>query len=173
MRTLILLRHAKSSWDHPELADHDRPLNKRGRRSAPAIAAWLAERGHQPDTVLCSSARRAQETAERVRKAFPELPEPEVERGLYHATPAVLSARLARLDDACRSAMVIGHEPGLGAFAHTLTNGRAEPGCARAFEHFPTAAAAIIALEIESWAALDRGIGTLVDFAVPRELTAN
>lgn len=173
MRTLILLRHAKSSWDDPELADHDRSLNKRGRRSAPATAAWLAERGHRPDAVLCSSARRAQETAELLRQGFPSLPEPVVERGLYHAAPGTLRARLARLDDDCNSAMVIGHEPGLGALAHALTDGRAEPGCARVFEHFPTAAAAVIALDIEGWATLDRGTGTLVDFAVPRELMEN
>lgn len=173
MKTLILLRHAKSSRDDPELVDHDRPLNKRGRRSAPAIATWLAERGHRPDTVLCSSARRAQETAELLRQGFPDLPEPEVERELYHAAPGPLRARLARLGDGCRSAMAIGHEPGLGALAHQLTDGRAEPGCARAFEHFPTAAAAVIALDIDGWAALDRATGTLVDFAVPRELMEN
>ena len=171
MKTLILLRHAKSSWDDPGLDDHGRPLNKRGRRSAPAIAAWLAERGHRPDTVLCSSARRARETFERAERAAPGLlPEPEIEDGLYHAAPTALRGRLARLGADCGTALMIGHQPGLGALARLLTNGRAEPGCARAFEHFPTAAAAVIRLDIAEWPAIADGTGRLVEFAVPREL---
>lgn len=174
MKTVILMRHAKSSWDDPGLADHDRPLNKRGRRSAPAIAAWLGERGHVPDTVLCSSAARARETFELLRQGLPAaLPDPVIERGLYHAAPAALRERLAALDQACAAAMIIGHEPGLGALTRKLSDGQADPRCARAFEHFPTAAAAVLKFDISDWSSLADGIGRFTDFAVPRELLEN
>ena len=87
MKTLYLLRHAKSSWDDPLQSDHARPLNKHGRAAAPLIATWLASRGHVPDTVLCSSAARTRETVDRMRPALPGLPEPMVEEELYHASP--------------------------------------------------------------------------------------
>lgn len=170
MKKVILLRHAKSSWDDPDLDDHDRPLNERGRRAAPVSAAWLAGRGHRPDTVLCSSAERARETFALAREALGNPPEPEPERGLYHAMPARMRDRLAALDGACEVAMLIGHEPGIGALTRKLSDGRARPRCARAFQHFPTAAAAVLEFDIADWSALAYGIGRFVDFAVPREL---
>lgn len=169
MKKLILLRHAKSSWDDPDLDDHDRPLNKRGRRSAPAIAGWLGKRGHRPDVVLCSSAERARETFALLREAMPDLPEPLVEQELYHAAPARLRDRLAKLD-AGDVAMLIGHQPGLGAFLRKLSDGSARPRCARAYEHFPTAAAAVVEFDIPDWQALAFGSGRFTEFAVPREL---
>ena len=173
MKKLILLRHAKSSWDDPEMVDHDRPLNRRGRRSAPVIAAWLAERGDVPDAVLCSSAARARETFELAREALPELPKPTVDRAIYHAVPRALRDRLAALDGACTTAMLIGHEPGIGALARKLSDGRPPARCARAFAHFPTAAAAVLEFDIADWNELDYGSGRFVDFAVPRELMEN
>ena len=87
-RRLILTRHAKSAWDDPTLADHDRPLNARGRRSALALGDWLASRGYEPEEVLCSSARRTQETWAMVAAAPVEVrPLLRIEPGLYHASP--------------------------------------------------------------------------------------
>ena len=88
-RELILLRHAKSSWGQAELADHDRPLNGRGRRQAPLVGAWLAAEDCEPDLVLCSSARRARETLEGLLGASGWQPPVVFEEGLYHAATSV------------------------------------------------------------------------------------
>lgn len=170
MKKVILLRHAKSSWDDPELPDHDRPLNERGRKAGKVIGTWLKERKHRPDAVLCSSAERARQTLKRLGKTLGPLPEPSVERGLYHAAPARLRDRLRKLDEACGTVLLIGHQPGLGSLSRKLSNGDVRPRCSRAFEHFPTAAAAVLEFDIDRWDELAYGGGRFVDFAVPREL---
>lgn len=170
MKKVILVRHGKSSWADPTLEDHDRPLAPRGIGAAPVIAEWLESRGHRPDVVLCSSARRTRETFERMREAVPDLPDAQVEQGLYHASAPQLRDRLAALPQAVASVMVVGHQPGLGSFARKLSGPRVRPRCARAFEHFPTAAAAVLTLAADDWAALDFGAAEFVDFAKPREL---
>jgi len=169
MKKVILLRHAKSSWDDPALDDHDRPLSARGKRAAPVIGAWLAHRRHIPDTVLCSSSRRTRQTIKRMRAAL-TLPEPIIEPELYHASPAEMRARLSRLPATCRTAMLVGHQPGLSSFARLLSDGQEARRCKRAYEHFPTAAAAVIELDIRDWAELAHAKGRFVDFAKPREL---
>ncbi|MEM1298008.1 MAG: histidine phosphatase family protein [Pseudomonadota bacterium] len=169
MRKLILLRHAKSSWDDPVLEDHDRPLNKRGHAAAPVIGEWLKYRHHKPDFVLCSSAKRTQETVQRLRKVMDGLPEPLVERGLYHASPADMLARLQQLPASVGSVLLVGHQPGLGALTRKLSDGRENRRCRRAFEHFPTAAAAVLEFDAD-WSALDYATARFVDFAKPREL---
>ena len=170
MKKVILLRHAKSSWEDPGLADHDRPLNPRGRRAAPLIGAWLAARGHLPQRVLCSSARRTQETLARMADAVGSLPPAEIVPDLYHAAPALMLACLQRLPADCDSVMLIGHQPGLGGFARKLSGGTARAGCARAFAHFPTAAAAVLLLPIDDWGEIAFGTADFVDFAMPREI---
>jgi phosphohistidine phosphatase len=170
MRTLILVRHAKSSWSDPTLEDHDRPLNARGRRAAPVIAEWLSRRGHLPDLVLCSSSVRTRETFARMAEAVPGLPEPVVEPAIYHATPAELLARCAELPEGATSVMLIGHQPGLGGFARRLSAAPVRPRCATAFEHFPTAAAAVLTLELEAWREIAFGSARFIDFARPRDL---
>ena len=170
MKKVILLRHAKSSSDDPAIADHDRPLNKRGKAAAPLIGQWLAERRHLPDTVLCSPSARTRETVRRMRDTLPRLPEPVVERDLYHASPGTMRDRLARLPRDCGTVMLVGHNPGLGSLVRKMSDGREKRRCRRAFEHFPTGAAAVLELDLESWSELDFAKGRFVDFAVPREL---
>lgn len=170
MKTVILLRHAKSSWADPELPDHERPLNKRGWQAAPRMAEWLAHRGHLPDTILSSSSLRTRQTVARMAEAVPALPEPVLDSTLYHAAPERMRERLRRLPNSCASVMLVGHQPGLSAFARKLAGGRVRPRCARAFEHFPTAAAAVLTVPIDDWAALRCGTADFVDFAVPKEL---
>lgn len=170
MRKVILVRHGKSSWADPGLDDHDRPLNPRGRSASPVIARWLAERGHRPEMTLCSSARRTVETEELMRAAVPALPQPLVEAGLYHASPQQLLERLRALDDAVSVAMLVGHNPGLSATARKLSAAPVRPRCARAFEHFPTAAAAVFVLPIERWRDAAFGEAEFTDYARPREL---
>ena len=171
MKKVILVRHGKSSWADPELEDHDRPLNKRGWRAAPVIAGWLEGRGHVAEVVLCSSSLRTRQTLERMREGSAALPgDAHFEAGLYHASPEAMFARLRALPEGCDSVMLIGHQPGLGAFARRLANGAVRPRCSRAFEHFPTAAAAVLELDIKDWAALEPHTARFVDFAKPREL---
>ncbi|MGF1446640.1 MAG: histidine phosphatase family protein [Pikeienuella sp.] len=170
MKKVILVRHGKSSWADPDLDDHDRPLNPRGRRAAPAIARWLDLRGHRPNLVLCSSSLRTRQTFDGMAAATPTLPEPRIEPGLYHAAPDQIRARLADLADAVDAVMVIGHNPGLSALTRQISNGRVRPRCARAFEHFPTAAAAVFVFHTDAWAEVTERTAEFVDFALPREL---
>lgn len=170
MKKVILLRHAKSSWDDPALDDHDRPLNGRGKAAAPVIGAWLADRKHLPDKVLCSSSKRTQQTVRRMQTSVPDLPEPEVDPKLYHASPCDMRERLAQLPVDVDTVMVVGHNPGLGALVRKLSDGHEARRCKRAFEHFPTAAAAVLEVDVEDWKDLDFATARFVDFAKPREL---
>jgi phosphohistidine phosphatase len=151
---LYLLRHAKSSWDDPELADHDRPLAPRGRRASKAIGRYLREHGIEPELVLCSSATRARETLERAGLSGT------VEGELYGAGARTLLARLNRVPDEVASVMLIGHNPGMEDLVLLLA--------AQTPSKFPTAALAT--LECPPWSELDRGTAELVGFVRPREL---
>lgn len=170
MKTLILMRHAKSSWKDRTLDDHDRPLNKRGRQAAPAMARWLAAQGHAPDTVLCSSARRARETLDLARAATPALPEPRIAPALDQASPSALLDELKNLPDSCTCALLIAHQPGLGELVRLLARGVRTPELKRAFAKFPTAAVAILEADIPAWNELGLETAELMDFAAPREL---
>lgn len=170
MKKVILLRHAKSSWNDPTLDDHDRPLNSRGRVAAPVIGAWLEYRRHRPDTILCSSSVRTRETVAAIRAQTRHLPEPLIERALYHASPCDMRDRLAELSSRAETVMIVGHQPGLSALARKLADGQENRRCRRAYEHFPTAAAAVLELDIEHWSDLEFGQARFVDFAKPREL---
>lgn len=173
MKTVILLRHAKSSWSDPDLDDHDRPLNGRGKAAAPVIARWLERTGYMPDRVVCSSSKRTRQTLKRMRAVLPGLPEATVEPKLYHAEPRLMFEILSTQPDSADCVLVIGHQPGLSAFARHLVNGRIRPGCGRAFEHFPTAAAAVLTLPVAQWGELSPHSADFVDFAVPRELMSD
>jgi phosphohistidine phosphatase len=170
MKTLILMRHAKSSWADPGAGDHDRSLNKRGRAAAPVMALWLQEHGLRPDVVLCSSARRTRETAALMREAVPSLPEPEVSDALYHASPRALRAHLTRLPADCGCALLIAHEPGLGLFLRMLGGDDAPSGLLHAYGHYPTSAMAILKADIADWARLAPDTTEFTDFVMPREL---
>lgn len=161
-RRLYLLRHAKSSWKEPELADHDRPLAGRGRRAAKAIARHLREREIVPELVLCSTAKRARETLEGIEPALGRGAI-RVEDGLYGAAPADLLARLHEIAPRVASVMVIGHNPGLEELVHLLARDGFE-------EKFPTGALATLAFSGPGWAALDRDTAELVGFVRPRDL---
>ena len=170
MKTLILMRHAKSSWKDRTLDDHDRPLKKRGRKAAPVMARWLEERGLVPDVVLCSSARRTCETLERMRAAAPSLPEPRVSRGLYEAGPAALLGAVQALPASCGTVLLIGHQPGLGELLRLLAGRLRSAELRRAFEKFPTAAAAVLEANVAAWTDLRAECAEFASFAAPREL---
>ena len=164
MRRLILMRHAKSSWSDPGQRDLDRPLNKRGRRSAGLIGGWLKAEGHVPDQALVSTARRAQETwagVVAVAGAAPTNYLPEI----YHAAPETLLGVLRAATGA--RVLMLGHQPGIGVFAGRLL---ASPLADADFENYPTATTAVVDFDVADWAAVAWGSGRLVDFTVPRRL---
>ncbi|TDK43890.1 SixA phosphatase family protein [Antarcticimicrobium luteum] len=160
-RTLILTRHAKSSWDTAGMPDHDRPLNARGRRSAVAIGQWLRAKGLVPDQVLCSSARRTRETYERMGFDTPA----EVTDTLYLVTANQILRELSEATG--DTVLLLGHSPGIGQFAAEILG---EPPDHPKFDAYPTGATLIARFDIDSWEKLAWRGGAVVDFVVPREL---
>lgn len=165
MRRLILMRHAKSCWADPEQRDRDRPLNARGRRSAPLLGAWLAKNAYAPDHALVSNARRARETWSGVTASVEPAPA-EFLADLYAAAPETLMDRLRMAPDAERLLM-LGHMPGIGAFARALLTDAPQDA---QFDRYPTGATAVIDLPVDNWRDAGWGAGRLVDFVVPRSL---
>lgn len=162
-RRLILTRHAKSSWDDPQMEDHARPLNKRGIRAALELGHWLHTRGYEPDEVLCSTALRSRETWTTAAAAPLEVT-PEVKNldRLYHASPDVMLAVLRHATGDC--VMMVGHNPGIGEFAQRLVSrapSRPE------FHKYPTAATLVVDFEIADWSEAKAGAGSVLDFFVP------
>jgi phosphohistidine phosphatase len=174
-RRLVLLRHAKSSWDAAKtagLADHDRPLAPRGRRAVAALRHHLEGTDIVPDLVLCSTARRAIETWDGIAPAFP--PDTPVERTpeLYGATATDLLRRLRQLPDAIGCALVIGHNPGLEDLATGLAASASGPAdlLRRLETKFPTGALATLVVP-GPWADLRWSMADLTSYVVPRELS--
>ena len=156
MSRLYLLRHAKSSWKDASLDDHDRPLAPRGRKASKAIGRYMRDHDMEPELVLCSSAKRARQTLERLGPAGLDA---RIEPGLYGAGADTLVARLREVPDGVHSVLLIGHNPGMQQLAFRL---------AGLDDKFPTAALAT--LECESWARLETA--ELIDYVRPRDLDA-
>jgi phosphohistidine phosphatase len=162
-RRLILTRHAKSAWDDPTMSDHDRPLNRRGRRSALELGEWLHSRGYEPDEVLCSTAARTRETWAIAAMAPLEVtPRLMFVEALYHASPDVMMRALQRATG--DTVLMIGHNPGIAEFARLLA--------ARAPNHpefgrYPTAATTVFDFQIAQWPDLKFGAGSVLDFFIP------
>ena len=162
MKTLLLMRHAKSSWSDASLADHDRPLNGRGKADAPRMGRALEERDLVPGRILSSTAKRARHTAELVIENLPFEGNFSQHRELYHAGVDEYLDALAGLPDETDCVMLVGHNPGMAEFVDFLTD---RP------EMMTTANVAVIQLPIESWEDLDfETEGELVDVLRPKEL---
>ena len=159
-KRLILIRHAKSSWDQPG-PDHNRPLNKRGYASTKAIGAWLKEYGYWPQEVLCSTAKRTAETCEHL--GFEGLVS--FTGKLYHASPEPM-VDVLKTASADHVAM-IGHNPGIAIMASQLV---AQPPAHPRFLHYPTCATTVIDFKIDTWDDVTMRNGLVRDFIVPRDL---
>jgi phosphohistidine phosphatase len=169
VKTILLLRHAKSSWADPALADFDRPLSPRGRKAAAAMGRYLAASGMRPDLVLSSPAARTRATLDIISEVLPEKPPTEYREDLYLASGAALLASLRALPESVARVMLVGHNPGLHALAldlYATGNRAAMHSLAR---KFPTGALAIITVE-GAWRALQVGQGHLAAFVTPRML---
>ena len=170
MKTLYLLRHAKSSWDDPTLADHDRPLAPRGRKAAPRMAVWLRTQARRPDLVICSTAARARETWELVARELQPAPEVDVRRSVYDAGPQQLIAIARGTPAHVETLMLVGHNPAMEEAAALL----ARDGDARALAtmqgKYPTAAVAELTFDVDSWQGVGQNTGHLARFVRPKDL---
>lgn len=156
MVTLVLMRHAKSDWNDPSLHDHDRPLNKRGRRDAPMMAVRLAETGFHPEKILSSTAVRARKTAEALSVVLDM--DITLISELYGASAGTLLSQAG--SSGARTVVVVAHDPGISSLAAELSRGE--------IIHLPTAAVATFMWETEDWAVTTEEKPTSWSFDTPR-----
>lgn len=166
MRTLLVMRHAKSSWANAHQSDHDRPLNERGERDAPRMGRWLAAHDLAPDVILCSSAARAHDTALAVA-AETTADAPIVRPALYGGDVDAYVGALRRLDDGAAIALIVGHNPTVSMLVADLAD------LADVDAAMPTAAVAWLELPIDRWSDLtDEVDAALKALWRPREIDA-
>lgn len=170
MKTVCLLRHAKSSWADSTLSDHDRPLNGRGRDAAPRVGAHMREAGHLPDLVLCSTATRTRQTLDAVLSEWEVEPAIQFEEELYLASPSEMLELVQSVDDTVESLLLVGHNPGTGILAEVLSGAGPEESLQLMRAKFPTAGLAIIELSVDRWKDVVSGCGSLKEFVRPRDL---
>ena len=170
MKVLYLLRHAKSSWADAGRGDFDRPLSRRGQEASRRLAQRLAALGVRPTLILCSSARRAEETLAGIRGGLDAGATIRMRKDLYEASAATILAMVRGLDDAADRAMVIGHNPGLEDVARALAERGEVDARRRIFTKYPTSALAILAAAVDRWRDFGPDKARLVAFVRPRDL---
>lgn len=142
MKSVLILRHAKSSWGDSGLSDHDRPLNDRGKRDAPRIGELIQSLDIQPDQILSSTAKRARKTAKRVAQAMGYSGPIELLERLYLAPPRTYLDTISHLQDSIQRPLLVGHNPGIEEWLAQLIGH---------YEEMPTGALAWVELDIHSW----------------------
>ena len=166
LRHLVVIRHAKSSWDDPSLADYDRPLSKRGRNALPRLRDHIEDLELRPDLVMCSSARRTRETLAGIRRALGRHARVESDSALYGAGAEMLMAELRRVDDQVTTVFLIGHNPGVTDLVDLLA---ADPATGETpIDSFPTAAFAVLSVA-GPWSELQPSCASLESFWAPRQ----
>jgi len=164
---LLILRHAKSSWDSGVASDFERPLSPRGRRTAPRVGHWLAERDLVPDFAFVSPAQRTLETLELLTEAWGAEPQVRREERIYEASLGELISLLAQCPPNAERVLILGHNPGLAMLADYLAvDGLPVPPDGKAF---PTAALAHLRMPAD-WSDLQRGDGELIEVLRPRDM---
>ena len=161
MKILLLLRHAKSSWDDKSLRDFDRPLNRRGLKAAPMVGEMMRKRKLRPEVVLSSPAERAKETTRLVCDAAGLIAAVRYDDGIYEASVRRLLEIVSQIEDAVNNAMLVGHNPGFEELLATLTGES---------NRMTTAALACIELSIERWSEVTSGTGKLQWIVKPKDL---
>ena len=170
MRTLYLLRHAKSSWDAPDLADSDRPLAPRGRRATALIADHMRAEGIAPELVICSPAVRARQTLDGLGDAVASA-RVEIAPDIYEAHESDLLERARKAPEDVASVLMIGHNPSIQRLVLLLADENERLDQLRG--KFPTAALATLSIESARWQDLHPGDAKLTAFVKPRDLEAN
>jgi phosphohistidine phosphatase len=161
MKTIYIIRHAKSSWDNPSLSDFDRPLNPRGLKTAPMMGTYLSQKGINPDIILSSPALRAAETAHLLKNAASWQAEISFDERIYEASPQTLHHIVKELDGKIPSVLIIGHNPGIESFIRLLTN---------RVEAMPTCSFAHIVCRENLWSDVRPGDCDLVEIIRPKEI---
>ncbi len=168
MKTLTLLRHAKSSWDDLTARDFDRPLNGRGRRAARRIGEEMRRLGFSFDQVIASPAERVVETLKEVEAGYGAPLRPAFDRRIYLASAEALLEVVHAADDSAATLLLIGHNPGLENLALLL--GQAGPLRAEIVLKYPTATLTEIGFAADRWAGVQAGKGEIARFIRPRDL---
>ncbi len=144
-RTLVMIRHAKSSWANPLQSDFDRPLNERGKREAPEMAEKLKQAGIAPDLIICSTAKRTRQTAKKIAEVLGyDYANIRWEEKLYHCISSVFEEMLYEVGDKVKTVFIIAHNPGITEFVNQLA-----PGFV--IDNMPTCAVACARFEAEEW----------------------
>lgn len=160
-KTLFLVRHAKSSWKDPSLSDRYRPLNKRGRRNAPDMGGRLALKGHQPDLIISSPAKRARMTAKIIAKELGyDKSAIRTDESMYFSGVGGMVTMLEGVDDRYQKVMIVGHNPAMTSLMNKL--------CDASVDNMPTCAVAVIDYNMTSWSALRSAKGDLQDYDFPK-----
>lgn len=165
---LILIRHAKSSWEDARCDDFDRVLNARGQSNAAAVGHWLRGNGYIPDQVLVSAASRTRETYEWLCNGMGVCANFQSKDTLYLASDSRILSELKKATG--ETVLMIGHNPGIGEFASRFAN---RPPLHKDFLRYPTCATTVFDITATCWAEAKFGGNTVLDFIVPRELDAD
>jgi phosphohistidine phosphatase len=170
VKLLYLLRHTKSSWDDPSIDDFERPLNKRGRKAATLLAEYCLAHTIRPAVVLCSPAKRTRQTLETLQPALGDVPAT-FDRRLYEATRQTLQALIGELPRSCRSALLVGHNPGMQRLAlHLVRADPDNPSLRLLSDKFPTGGLLTLSAETDVWSQSAVGNWTLDSFVRPSDL---
>ena len=173
MLKLILLRHAAADLAAPGSEDFGRCLNREGENSAFRIGSYLRQGSLVPDTILCSSAARAQQTLQCLGRGFADCPEVLLKKSLYLARPEIFLQEIEAIGTAAKVLLLIAHNPGIEELALRLTSRGPTRGApqAKMEQGFTTAALAIFELEASGFEEIRFGVTNLVDFASPEILS--
>lgn len=175
MKRLILLRHAKSDWP-AGLDDLERPLNARGREAAPRMGRYFADEGLLPDFAIVSPAQRTRETfdlvAQALREHAGEEPPLRVDQRIYEAPPEQLLQAIRETDDAVRTLLMVGHNPGTQELARLLTGFGDRYAFSRLTQKYPTAGVTVLDFDIGSWRDVAHREARLDRFVTPKGLDA-
>jgi phosphohistidine phosphatase len=161
MKTLYILRHAKSSWDNAALSDFERPLNERGLRAAPLVGGVMKKNRFEPELILSSPAKRAAQTATLIKQSAGIGGAIQFDERIYEASPARLLEVISEQNEKTASVMLVGHNPGLEGLLKFLT-GELQP--------MPTAALAVVDLETDKWSEINSSKGNLRTLIRPKEI---
>lgn len=170
LKTIYLLRHAKSSWQDQGVEDFDRRLSKRGREAAKAMADYLSAQRIVPAQILCSPAVRTRETLEHMEAKLDAAIPIRFEKGIYNADAPSLLRRVRRLSDALSSVMVIGHNPGIERLALMLSGDGDATARDKLANKYPTGTLAIMTAPIDHWSELGPEVARLDALVRPKDL---
>jgi len=164
MKTLYIVRHAKSSWENAELSDFERPLNERGKDDAPRMGKWLKEKEFSPDLVLSSPAKRALSTARKICKVIGFNKEDiKTDRRLYHADDEMMLSVLRENKGKYNKIMMVGHNPGLTEFVNSIVNEEID------IDNVPTCGVVGFSFDTDEWSKINWGTGKFLFFEYPKK----